>query len=434
MPNGRSDWAWRPTATRRARRHDDIWFFDENVGWAVNSDGKVIKTENGGALWENKFSVFGDSVWLRCLGFADTKRGWVGTTTTGKRLYETSDGGEKWNNVTNLPAEAPSAICGLFVASDSVIYAAGTNWPDRSTGIIKSDDGGTTWSGMTMNDQAAILVDIYFRNEQEGWVVGAKSSVANPTREDVEAIVLFTDDGGKSWRETKINSQLPKGEWGWKIFFVTDEIGYVSLENFTDGAILKTTDAGQSWVRHHINDEQDNMNLEGIGFIDEENGWVGGWGNSSRTSDGAENWQDANEIGRFINRFRFIGDPVHCGFASGEHVYKYTSEAESPFAELLEEDVGLLQSDSPTETERPLTIRLNVPNGAKRLMIDVWDRFSAHVCKLIDEDAPESGARTLIWDCISDDGQRVNEGFYCYRVVVDDEAESRFVQIGAKPG
>ena len=147
--------------------------------------------------------------------------------------------------------------------------------------------------------------------------------------------MLFTEDGGETWvnRVADLQNQFPPGEWGWKIQFLNDQVGFVSLENFHQGAILKTTDGGLTWTRHVVNDPQQNANLEGIGFVDENHGWVGGWGDadferrsSSETFDGGLTWRDANEIGTAINRFRFFGNPVTVGYASGETVYQYSSE------------------------------------------------------------------------------------------------------------
>jgi hypothetical protein len=42
-------------------------------------------------------------------------------------------------------------------------------------------------------------------------------------------------------------------------------------------------------------------------------------GLSSATTDGGRNWQDANDIGRFINRFRFFGDPGRGRLRLGAH-------------------------------------------------------------------------------------------------------------------
>jgi len=76
-------------------------------------------------------------------------------------------------------------------------------------------------------------------------------------------------------RVQSIRDQFPLGEWGWKIHFLNDQVGFISLQNYDSGAILATADGGLTWVRHPINDPQMNANLEGIGFIDEKNrmGW-----------------------------------------------------------------------------------------------------------------------------------------------------------------
>src|SRR5262249_45726513 len=121
------------------------------------------------------------------------------------------------------------------------------------------------------------------------------------------------------------------GEWGWKIQFLTPQLGFVSLENFFDAAILRTSDGGRTFTRIPVIDPQGNANLEGVGFLDEQHGWVGGWGDStfqrgfsSETVDGGATWRNANEIGKFLNRFRFIGAPLEVGYSSGDTVYRYS--------------------------------------------------------------------------------------------------------------
>ena len=321
---------WRPTnAPVAASRTDDIWFIDASTGWAVNSNGHILFTADGGQSWTRQKET---AAYLRCVGFANPLKGWVGTTTAAKRLYQTTDGGQNWTTVQNLSALVPSAICGLSVVNESVVYASGTNYPNRPTGMIKTLDGGQTWTGWSMDAHATLLVDTFFTSPERGWVVGGKATVANPGRKDVKPVVLFTEDGGKNWvnRVADIQDEFPLGEWGWKIQFLSDLVGFVSLENFDAGAILKTTDGGLTWQRKEINDPQGNKNLEGIGFIDEDNGWVGGWSFSSETSDSGSNWQDANHVGRFINRFRFLGNPVHTGYASGKTAINIRPNPSSP--------------------------------------------------------------------------------------------------------
>ncbi len=425
---------WRPTnAPLASSRTDDIWFLDPSTGWAVNSNGHILMTKDGGETWTKQFSA---DAYLRCVGFANPNKGWVGTLTASKRLLHTKDGGLTWKRVDNLPATAPVFVCGMSVVNESVVYASGTNDPAEAPRMIKTVDGGATWTGWEMSQHASLLVDCFFTTRERGWVVGGKANVPNPSRDDVKPVVLFTEDGGKTWvnRVANLQNEFPFGEWGWKIFFLNDLIGFVSLENMTAAAILKTTDGGLTWTRHKINDPQGNANLEGIGFVDPNHGWVGGWGDesflsglSSESVDGGKNWQNANQIGRFLNRFRFFGNPVTVGYASGRTVYKYSAEPVGPHSLELAQPMDFLSSNEPEATNGPIEIAYTVPEGAKHQTILIWNRFGKYVRQLVDQPAPRPGKNTVIWNLEDDSGQTVSRGAYIYRITIDDDAESRIV-------
>ncbi|HEY6425159.1 MAG TPA: YCF48-related protein [Pseudonocardiaceae bacterium] len=428
---------WRPTnAPVASSRTDDIWFRTPELGWAVNSNGQIVHTADGGDSWEEQFHE--TNVYFRCVGFASDSRGWVGTLTPTKRMFDTTDGGATWNPVVNLPPQAPVAICGLAVVDESVVYAAGTNFPNQPTRMMKTLDGGATWTAWDMSAHATLLVDTYFSDAEHGWVVGGKAQIANPTRDDVKAVVLHTDDGGQTWvnRAADLEAELPLGEWGWKIQFLDDQVGFVSLESFDRGAILKTTDGGQSWKRLEINDPQRNANLEGVGFVDADHGWVGGWGDpdfeggfSSETHDGGQNWRNANEIGKFINRFRFFGNPVTVGYASGLTVYKYSVEpVPIPLREVAPA-TRFLENNEPTDAARPLRIPVTIPDGAEHLAIDIWGRFGDHVRQLLDDSRPTPGTRIVEWDVTDDAGEPLANGSFIVRITVDGESESQIVHI-----
>jgi photosystem II stability/assembly factor-like uncharacterized protein len=429
---------WRPTnAPIASSRTDDIWFLDPQVGWAVNSNGQIVHTSDGGNAWIEQLHDL--DVYFRCVGFASATRGWVGTLTSGKTLFETRDGGHTWTLVTNLPPLAPPAICGLSVVHESVVFASGTNFPNRPPRMMKTLDGSQTWTAWDMRPWADVLIDTYFTSPDRGWVVGGKTAQPVPTRNNVKPVVLFTEDGGETWvnRVANIQNEFPLGEWGWKIQFLNDQVGFVSLENFNAGAILKTTDSGLTWTRHVINDPQRNANLEGIGFVDENHGWVGGWGDadflrrsSSETFDGGLTWRDANEIGKAINRFRFFGNPVSVGYASGQTVYQYSS-APVPAAVAalaVAPRRGQVFDDlEPLEAVGQTSMTIAVPAKASRLTVRIWDRFGDQARTLVDEANPSSGSRTLVWDRTDDAGQLLPSGYFIWRVTVDQTSESRLV-------
>ena len=425
---------WRPTnAPIASSRTDDIWFVNPSTGWAVNSNGHVLITEDGGASWTRQFSA---NAYLRCVGFANRNKGWVGTLSPAKRLFHTEDGGVTWKRVESLPATAPVFVCGMSVVNESVVYASGTNDPAEAARMMKTVDGGATWTAWEMSEHATLLVDCFFTSPERGWVVGGKANVSNPSRDDVKPVVLFTEDGGQTWtnRVADLQDEFPFGEWGWKIFFLTDLIGFVSLENFNAAAILKTTDGGVTWTRHAINDPQGNANLEGVGFADANHGWVGGWGDenfdsglSSETLNGGNNWLNANQIGRFINRFRFFGNPATLGYASGATVYKYSSEPVGPQIADAAPATEILASNEPENTRGPVEIAYTVPQGAQSLTLQIWNRFGKEVRKLMDEHSPRPGDHTTTWNLEDDSGQIVSRGAFIYRITIDDEAESRII-------
>lgn len=443
---------WRPTnAPIASSRTDDVWFASPQLGWAVNSNGQIIHTTDGGINWKEQ--LHDETVYFRCVGFASESRGWVGTLMPTKRLYDTHDGGATWNLITDLPPLAPSRTCGLAVVNESVVYAAGTNfpypaYPDRPPAMMKTVDGGATWTAWDMRPYSSLLVDTYFTSPERGWVVGGKAHPVTadqqqcdkrPDRADIKPVVLYTEDGGQTWvdRVADLKDEFMLGEWGWKIQFLNDQIGFVSLENFCEGAILKTIDGGQTWKRLKVNDPQQNANLEGVGFVDENHGWVGGWGSadftqgfSSETNDGGQNWRDANEIGQFINRFRFLGNPVTVGYASGRTVYKYSTEP-VPVAplEVAVPATRFLDSNEPVEVARPVRIRITVPDGASRLVVGIWERFGDHVRTLLDEPRPTAGSRTVEWDVTNDAGEPLDPGNVILRVTVDDRSESQIMQV-----
>jgi photosystem II stability/assembly factor-like uncharacterized protein len=423
--------AWRPTAAPIASsRTDDIWFVDLLRGWAVNSNGQILHTEDGFTTWEQQFHDPG--VYFRCVGFASPQRGWVGTLTSGKRLYETADGGATWMLVSGLPALAPTAVCGLSVVDATTVYASGTNYPNRPARMMGTIDGGVSWRAWDMSAHATLLVDTYFTDADRGWVVGGKADVPNPSRDDVRAVVLRTQDGGRTWadRLAGLDIDLPLGEWGWKIHFVDDRLGFVALESFTRGAILKTTDGGDTWMRIEVNDPQGNANLEGVGFLDEQTGWVGGWGSasfqegfSSGTIDGGKTWTDANHIGRFINRFRFFRTPEIAGYASGRTVYRLSAEPASRAVAPPDSPV-LLERTGQLRVELPLRLPVTIPEGTANLVVDVWDRFGEHLRRLVDETTPAPGRCTYEWDGTTDDGRAVPAGSVLLRITADERSES----------
>lgn len=487
-------------------RTDDIWFFDACTGWLVNSSGYICKTTDGGDCWAPKFYLCPSSPgkpYLRCMGWGNEQVGWFGSVTgvtdaaddpsryLNTLLHHTTDGGETWSAVTNLPEGSPAGICGFYAVNENVAYGAGTNDPALpGPGVIKTTDGGANWQLIDMSPHADNLIDIYFFDEQRGIVVGGKNRAADqencqdnsaaypPPRLSAYArlqpVVLRTEDGGQSWTNVgpDFSDNTMCGEWGWKIQFIDDQTGFVSLENFAGAAILKTTDGGSTWTRHAVVDQCGkpiNKDLEGIGFINESQGWVGGWGNNYEgnmncyTEDGGETWisQDHNpavahsDPRRRINRYRFIYDhdtgELLAGYCSGEQVYKLVvgcadkkaafcnKEADAQVERLEPACSGdalvaqqamhreAVQHDyrlawEPLEDGK-VAIHYTPPENAKNIFVGLWNQFAFYVKTLVNGkpagEADAEGRYTVIWDGADEAGKPAGSGAFICRLSVD---------------
>src|SRR5438270_2684153 len=140
---------WRKTnAPFASSRTDDIWFATPDMGWAVNSNGQILKTEDGGNSWVKQLQD--TPVYLRCVGFAGAQVGWAGTVSGARRLFATRDGGANWKAVDNLPAK-PAKVCGISVVDQQTVYASGTNDPKDDPAVLRTRDGGATWDSIDMS-------------------------------------------------------------------------------------------------------------------------------------------------------------------------------------------------------------------------------------------------------------------------------------------
>jgi hypothetical protein len=471
------DWKWvatnSPVATSRT---DDIWFFDEKTGWLVNSNGQVSQTLDGGNTWSMKTFIDPGTKgfpYLRCMGWANQKNGWVGAVTTydgGTKdylqvlLHQTTDGGATWNSISNMPDSSPAGVCGMFAVNENIIYGAGTNDPNLpGPGLVKTTDGGTTWTHTDLSQHADNLIDVYFSDENTGWIVGGKKQPSCPVNKpgyetypqyaQLKPVVLKTTDGGATWVNKAAGvAGADCGEWGWKIQFLDAMTGFVSLENFTAAAILKTTDGGETWVRMPIVDSSSksiNLDLEGVGFVDAQSGWVGGWSDNfeglfnSLTVDAGKSWTAQNNTPGDpatdprikINRYRMLGNPISTGYCSGAKVYK-RADPGAPVSALAAADVsishpaGLALSHTSYVSSRSVEITYVLQQDAASVFVGIWNHFAFQVRTLVDGESQKAGRHTVTWDGKDKAGKPLGGGLYMCRMSVDGKAgESQTVRL-----
>lgn len=309
--NAQATWQTLPNSVSNVnnQRFDDVFFINQNVGWAANGFyAAVYKTEDGGINWSEQLTEtdLGSSHYFRNIEFLNENIGFVGTLNG--VVLKTIDGGDNWTSITNITPNPPG-ICGLETIGTSTVYGCGAYFEPAY--IIKSTDSGNTWSHTDMSTYANALVEITFLTEDIGFAAG---------KSDNGATILKTTDGGTSWTEI-FNSNIV-GEYVWKLQVLennTDVIfGAVESVSPNLGKLIKSIDGGLTWNTYDAPETA----IQAVGFIDENRGWMGGHTTGfHETTDGGQSWTNLN-VGNNLNRIFIINSTL--AYAGGTSLYKFT--------------------------------------------------------------------------------------------------------------
>lgn len=221
------------------RRLTDVFFINQNTGWAVGAAGIILYTCNGGETWDIQKS--GTDYELESVHFVDELNGWVvGGNIRAPRMKH-------------------------FIDRD--IGAMGI--------ILHTNDGGNTWTPQLMGD-ARWFYDVFFIDTRCGWAAGEYG------------LIMATNDGGETWK-IQMSGSL---KWLHKIHFINRNNGWIACE---DEEVLITSDGGINWNKVKTPLHQDTHDWAGslyaVWFADEFTGWTAGRnGNLFKTTDGGETW------------------------------------------------------------------------------------------------------------------------------------------------
>jgi photosystem II stability/assembly factor-like uncharacterized protein len=210
-----------------------LWFVTPTTGWAtqVTSTHTNLLRTTDGETWGRVGTIaehFDD------LAFSSENEGLYINNET---IFRTLDGGKTWGEIYKCETKAEVGgltrqlqcdLWKLHFASPSVVYALGQAKDARAAMVLKSVDGGDTWSVVSvLDDESGTEGGLFFIDENNGYLSTHYSLAA-----------YRTTDGGQTW------TGMPATTTGRRIIFADPEVGWA----IHDAKLSYTTDGGKRWA------------------------------------------------------------------------------------------------------------------------------------------------------------------------------------------
>ena len=380
-------------------RFEDMQFVDTEIGWVVDGGGQILNTTDGGLTWTQQY--YNADRYFRSVEFFDQNIGFAGTLANGNptaTLLKTTNGGQTWTDISsNLPVSVPG-ICGMHMLDENTIFITGVFY--GSAYIMKSINQGETWDYFSLGNLCNGLVDIYFKDANVGFAVGQSAMGSG-----LEAVIIGTTNGGNTWNI--LASANHSNQRAWKIQQLNEDILYVSIEEFEPSPqYFKSINGGQTWQLHNVITTNTSGTMQGIGFLSEDIGWVGGFNELFyETLDAGQTWEYQPSVGTSFNRFQRVNDTLM--YTSGTNVYKYV-------------DPSLLNIEE-FEITKPkghsLTIKnSNIVSDEATILLDLMNNtycelsvynMSGQRVQTLTQEKRIAGHHDIVWDAST-----LTEGYY----------------------
>jgi photosystem II stability/assembly factor-like uncharacterized protein len=249
-------WFWQ-NPSPAGSRINDCFFYNQNTGYVVGSDGLVLKTSNSGTSW-NQLNTQSVKTYSSVY-FVNNQKGYIITgdinVPSDNYLLVTNNGGSNWTKSYTFTNQHLSKI--LFLNENTGFITGGNYWLGGR--IHKTTNGGINWLQYSPDPTTNFIYSIFFINNDTGYVAGADGKI------------LKTTNCGSNWISLNSGTNFLFND----IYFTNSDTGFVCG---SAGKILKTTNSGGNWS---LLNSSTNINLFSIRFINSQTGFTAGGTNNS---------------------------------------------------------------------------------------------------------------------------------------------------------
>jgi len=241
-----------------------------------------------------------------------------------------------WLEGNCLDCKVADSLGTIQFVTDKEVWGVGDRGPQpgaEGTGdhiVLHSQDGGLTWREIAYTYMHAVPPAVSFLDSAHGWigwreVLGdfrlQSTSDGGKSWQDLRANIhqfpypvdithwygaiegkfLSTEDGGRTWGETKI----PHLGFVYNFFFYSRDVGWIAGIDGKDLLIFRTVDGGRTWKESRTAAAQAFTGVDDLFFVNAKHGWlITSHGNDHgsdlfSTVDGGQTWkQESNSVFR----------------------------------------------------------------------------------------------------------------------------------------
>jgi len=248
---------------------NSVEFLDDNYGLAFGDSGTMLRTFDGGVLWEKLDSMTNRAIYDAAL-FKNGKSFIIGDSS----LFMTGE--DYLTTFSTFNISKDYSLFNVDFIDDYNGFILGTKGI-----VLRTTDGGSNWR-RTILTPNEILYDLSFINNEEGYIVGFKG------------VVFKTTNSGESW------APIPQftNKYLKSIDFWDEDLG-IAVGGGT--SIFMTTDGGNDWNQVKL---ENVGGLQKVKFLSEDYVIIiGSKGLVMISDDGGNNWRGLN-----VNTFFQLSD------------------------------------------------------------------------------------------------------------------------------
>lgn len=390
---------WVPQSSGTPQTLYGVFFLSGDAGYVCGAGGIVLKTTDGGSGWQDVSPLNPPADW-QGIHFFSADEGII--AGSGGAMLRTTDGGASWSpassgvsdNLYGVSFAGDNGICGG--AGQTLLYSTdrGHSWQVSQTGFFGGGfrgvrmlspeigfaggensifqplaaatvDGGTTWTftPFYLGNNEGRLYGIDYTDAFRGYAAAATWNG--------EGAIALTTDGGQTWSSQFFPAPL------YAVFFPISGASQVGYAGGEGGTILRTNDAGQSWLPETSGTAQA---IYGLYFFDLENGYAVGDG------------------GTILKRQLMVALP---------------NDPDSP----LTADAPVLAECYPNPFNPAITIRYRLREG-QHVNLAVFN-LRGQLLRELQNGFSHAGWHTAQWDGRDQQGRNVASGVYFYRLQLD---------------